>query len=100
MWVARNEDSGAWLRQPGPSNAEIIADSGLFESPVRSTDEERITLPVETVVGVENTRATSLSWPEDARERFTDEMRHHLRSQIEVHLTQETSLTMARIRQI
>ncbi len=96
MWVARSEDGGSWLKRPAPSNAELITSSGLFEWPVRSTDHERITLPVETVIGVENTRATSLSWSKDARERFTEEMRRHLRYQPEVHLTQVTSLTMAR----
>ena len=52
-------------------------------------------LPVEVVIGVENTRATSLSWGEDGRRRFTEELRRHLRSRSDVGLTQETSLTMA-----
>jgi hypothetical protein len=57
-------------------------------------------LPTEVVIGVENTRAIVLSWPEDVRQSFTDELRHYLRSHTEVPLTQLTSLTMARVRPI
>lgn len=95
MWIAR---SGAWLPQP-TVESEIIAHAGLFEAPLHVTDERRLTLPVETVISVENTRATSLSWPAEVRQEFTEEMRRHLSSQTEVHLTQETSLTMARVPQ-
>lgn len=98
MWIARSHDGGAWAKQRKPSLSEIIATTGLFEPAVHTTDAQRMTLPAETVIGVENTRATSLSWPTEVREEFTEEMRHHLRSHTEVHLTQETSLTMARVR--
>lgn len=98
MWVTRSDDNGAWLRQRKLSDAQIIAGTGLFEPAVHTTDARRITLPVEVVIGVENTRATSLSWPDEVRLEFTEEMRRHLRSQTEVHLTQGTSLTMARVR--
>jgi hypothetical protein len=64
---------------------------------VHRTDSQRLVLSAETVVDVENTRATSLSWPEQARREFTTELRRHLSSQTEVHLTQETSLAMARV---
>ena len=40
----------------------------------------------------------SLSWPTDVRRKVTEEPRHPLRGQTEVHLTQQTSLTMARVR--
>jgi hypothetical protein len=46
---------------------------------------------------VENTRATLLSWPDDARRDFTAELRRQIGSATKVHLTQETSLTMARV---
>jgi hypothetical protein len=97
MWAARSDDGGAWLKQHKPASTEIIASTGLFQAPVRTTHTQRIIRPVEAVLGVENTRATSLSWPDDTRQEFTGELRHHLRSQTEVHLTQHTSLTMARV---
>jgi ubiquinone/menaquinone biosynthesis C-methylase UbiE len=96
MWAARG-DGRARVRAPHFAGTEVIADTGLFETPVHKTHTQRIVRPAGTVVGVENTRATSLSWPDDIRQEFTEELRQHLRSQTEVQLTQETSLTMARV---
>lgn len=97
MWVARSDDGGAWVKQQKLSATEIIATAGLFDTAVERTHAERMRLPVEVVIGLENTRATSLSWEEDTRRAFTEELRDHLRSQPEVSLTQETSLTMAQV---
>jgi ubiquinone/menaquinone biosynthesis C-methylase UbiE len=97
MWVARSAD-GFGRRQPQFADTEVIVRTGLFETPVHRTHTQRITSSIETVVAVENTRATSLSWPAKAREEFTAELRHQLGSATEVPLTQETLLTMARVR--
>jgi SAM-dependent methyltransferase len=96
MWAVRTGDDTARTRRR-PADTEIIAGSGLFEDPIERIDAQRMVLPSEVVVGVENTRAMVLSWPEDVRRSFTHELRHYLRSQTEVHLTQRTSLTMARV---
>jgi ubiquinone/menaquinone biosynthesis C-methylase UbiE len=96
MWAARSH-GGARMRQPHFADAKVITRTGLFETPIHKTHTQRIVRPAETVIGVENTRATSLNWPDDIRREFTEELRHHLRSQAEVHLTQQTSLTMARV---
>ena len=96
MWAARTGDDAARTRRR-PDDAQTIAGSNLFEDPVVQTDERRMVLPAEVVIDVENTRAMVLSWPADVRQSFTDELRHYLRSQAEVHLTQLTSLTMARV---
>jgi ubiquinone/menaquinone biosynthesis C-methylase UbiE len=97
MWTARSDDGAAWVRQPHPGATEIVADTGLFETAIHRTHTQRIVRPAETVIGVENTRATSLSWPDDMRRDFTAELRHQIGSAAEVHLTQETSVTMARV---
>jgi ubiquinone/menaquinone biosynthesis C-methylase UbiE len=97
MWAARSDEVGALARGPHFADAEVITGTGLFETPVHKTHSQRIIRSAETVVGVENTRATSLSWPDDIRWDFTEELCHHLRFQTAVHLTQETSLTMARV---
>jgi len=97
MWAARSPDGGARLRGPHFADTEAIAGTGLFETPIHQTHTQRIIRPAEAVIGVENTRAISLSWPDDIRRDFTEELRDHLRSQTEVQLTQETSLTMARV---
>jgi hypothetical protein len=97
MWVARSDDGGAWTKQRRLSDAEIIAATGLFDGPIERAHAQRMTLPVETVIGLENTRATSLGWAPEVRQGFNDELRHHLASQTEVPLSQQTNLTMARV---
>lgn len=98
MWTARSDNGGAWVGRPHPGATEIIAGTGLFEPAICRTHTQRIAQRAETVIGVENTRATSLSWPDDARREFTAELRRQLGAATEVQLTQETSLTMARVR--
>ena len=96
MWLARSADDGAWVTRPADAGA--IAGSGLFEAPVHRAFTERLTRTSEDVIGVENTRATSLSWPDEVRQRFNAELRQRLGSQSEVGLTLEAAVTMARVR--
>jgi ubiquinone/menaquinone biosynthesis C-methylase UbiE len=97
MWTARSEDKAWSVRKP-PADADAIVGSGLFGPPVHRTHRQRATVPADTVIGVENTRAVALSWPADDREAFTAELRSHLGSLTQVTLTLDTSLTMARVR--
>jgi ubiquinone/menaquinone biosynthesis C-methylase UbiE len=97
MWAARGGDGSPRVRGPHFADTEVIAGTGLFQTPVHQTHAQQIVRAAESVIGVENTRATSLSWPDDIRREFTEELRQHLRSQTEVQLTQQTSLTMARV---
>lgn len=97
MWITRSDDQGAWARQPKLSDADLTKASSLFGSPVEWSQSEPMVLPAETVIGLETTRATFLSWPEDVQRGFIDELRRHLQFQVSVPLTQETSLTMARV---
>jgi ubiquinone/menaquinone biosynthesis C-methylase UbiE len=97
MWIARSDDGGAWAKQRKLSDIEIVTAAGLFDSPMEKSHSEPMVLPAEVVIGVENTRATSLSWPEAIRRTFTEELRQHLGTQTEVRLTQETALTMAQV---
>jgi ubiquinone/menaquinone biosynthesis C-methylase UbiE len=96
MWVKRSDHGGAWVKQAKLADTDIITATGLFDTPVGSAHIQRMVLPVETVIGVENTRATSLSWPDETRAEFISELTQALRSHREVSLTQETSVTMAR----
>jgi ubiquinone/menaquinone biosynthesis C-methylase UbiE len=98
MWAARSADRGAWLRQPKPDETEVIAATGLFEPAVQRAHAQRIVRAAEHVIAVENTRATSLSWPVGERQEFTAELRRQLGSAAEVPLVQHTSVTMARVR--
>ncbi len=97
MWTARSEDKAWSVRKP-PADTDAILGSGLFGRSVHRTHRHRTTVPADTVLGVENTRAVTLSWPADVREAFTAELRSHLGSLARVTLTLETSLTMARVR--
>jgi ubiquinone/menaquinone biosynthesis C-methylase UbiE len=99
MWVAHSTDGGAWVRVRRPHFAatEIVAGTGLFEPAIHRSHSQRLVRPAEAVIGVENTRATSLSWPDDVRQEFTAELRRQLGSATEVHVSQETSVTMARV---
>jgi SAM-dependent methyltransferase len=97
MWVARSEDK-AWAARKPPADADAIIGSGLFDQPANRMHQRRTTVAADTVIGVENTRATTLSWSDDVRQEFTAELRSHLGSLAEVPLTLHTSLTMARVR--
>ena len=98
MWAARSHDHGEWVKQRKLSGVDLGAAADLFDAPIERDHDERLTVPAQAVVDVENTRATSLSWDEDVRRGFNRELRHHLRSLSEVHLTQRTRLTMLRAR--
>jgi len=95
LWLARAGDDGAWVTRP--ADAAAISDSGLFEVPVRHAFTQRATYSAEDVIGVENTRATSLSWPQDVRDGFNAELRQSLGGRA-VPLTLEAPVIMARVR--
>ena len=96
MWVARSDDGGNWLRRPGPTIAESIGESGYFGTAVGTSYSTRLSVPASSVVDLENTRATSLSWPDDERRAFTKELRGHLPTE-SVGLTQVATVTMAQV---
>jgi ubiquinone/menaquinone biosynthesis C-methylase UbiE len=97
MWIARSEDGGRWIGQQNIPPIDFTGSARFFGPPVKRSHAQRIVLPAETVVGLESTRATFLSWPEQVRQDFLTELRHSLRATVEVPLTQETSLAMARV---
>jgi SAM-dependent methyltransferase len=93
MWLARADHAGAWVTRP--ANADAIAGSGLFGPPAEQTFAHRILRQADDVIGVENTRATSLSWPAYKRDAFNAELRERLRDLPEVGVTVAASVTMA-----
>jgi SAM-dependent methyltransferase len=93
MWLARSADDGAWVTRRADGDA--ISGSGLFGPPVHRTFARRIVRPAEDVIGVENTRATSLSWPDEVRRAFSAELRELLGPQSSVSVTVTSSVTMA-----
>jgi len=94
MWVARSDDGGSWLRRP--TTAEIIGESGYFGAAAEASYSARLRVPASSAVDLENTRATALSWPEDERRAFTEELRGHLATE-SVGLTQVATVTTAQV---
>jgi SAM-dependent methyltransferase len=93
MWLARADGAGAWVTRPADSAA--VRGSGLFGPPAERTFAHRIVRQARDVIGVENTRATSLSWPSRDRDAFSAELRERLRELPEVGVTVAASVTMA-----
>jgi ubiquinone/menaquinone biosynthesis C-methylase UbiE len=96
LWVRHGDTGGAWDRRP--SDPAAIAATGLFGTPVCLADRQRTTLPAGTVIALESTRATFLSWPHDSQCHFTEELGQLLASLPTVDLTRHTSVTMAQVR--
>lgn len=98
LWIARSEDGGAWAHRRPKSDAEKLAASGLFETPVERAHAARLTLPVATVLDLEHTRATVRSYSVEVRAGFGAALREALAGDADVSLTQHTRLTLARLR--
>lgn len=93
LWAARDDSGGAWLN--AVPERQAIAATGLFAEAVGRRETQRLTLPAGTVLDVERTRATYLSWPEGTRREFTAELAKLLRPHPEISLTRWTTVTMA-----
>jgi SAM-dependent methyltransferase len=93
LWLARAGTVGAWVTRPGDGDA--IGGSGLFGPPAEQMFAHRIARQARDVIGVENTRATSLSWPAEVRRAFNAELRERLGDLPEVGVTVTASVTMA-----
>lgn len=94
MWVDRSDDGGMWLRRPGLTRAQAIDASGHFASPLKTSFCARRSRSASEVVNLESTRATALSWTDDDRRAFIEELRGGLCSS-PVDLTEVAHITMA-----
>jgi SAM-dependent methyltransferase len=93
IWRARSANDGAWVTRP--ADDEAISGSGLFGPPAYRTFSRRLTRSAADAIGVENTRATSLSWPDDERSEFSAELGRLLSRRDPVGVTVTSSVTMA-----
>ena len=85
-----------WTDQP--SWAAALRETTLFGEVVEASHETGVRRPAGTVVGVECTRATFLSFGETDKAGFARELRRLLEPSPEVDLVQETFLAMAPVR--
>jgi ubiquinone/menaquinone biosynthesis C-methylase UbiE len=95
LWVTHGDTDGAWQRRP--SDPGTVSATGLFGTPVSLSDSQQTVLPPGDVIALETTRGAFLSWPADAQRRFIGDLRQLLEPHAAVHLTRETSVTMAQV---
>jgi ubiquinone/menaquinone biosynthesis C-methylase UbiE len=97
-WIKHSTDGGAWARTKKPTVAELLAATDLFDAPLERSHSERVTLRPETVLGVERTRATYLSYDAPTQRSFDADLLAALRGLDEVAVEIQTNATMARVR--
>jgi ubiquinone/menaquinone biosynthesis C-methylase UbiE len=81
-----------------PSWVPSLQDTTLFGQPVETTHERDLRLRSETLVGVESTRATFLSYGKTEQAAFRADLRQLLEFSADVEVVQETLLAMAQRR--
>jgi SAM-dependent methyltransferase len=93
LWVRYSRQTGD--RADRPSWLAELRDSGLFGATVEAGHTTGLRLPAETVIGVERTRATFLSYTEQEQAGFTAELTALLEPGSPVDVGQESFLAMA-----
>ena len=93
LWVRYSRQTGAWADQPAWLPA--LRDSELFGRTVEASHRTALRLSAETVLGVERTRATFLSYTERDQADFTAELTRLLGPGSAVDLIQDSFLAMA-----
>lgn len=95
LWVKYSRRAEPWADRP--AWAAGLRETTLFGEPVEARHTRALRLPADTVLGVERTRATFLSYREQDRAGFTADLRALLKPSSHVELAQETLLAMARV---
>jgi ubiquinone/menaquinone biosynthesis C-methylase UbiE len=85
--IVRSASQPAWVA--------ALQETALFGETVELTHTRALTVPVQTVLGVERTRATFLSYSEQDKAGFTADLSALLEPGSRVDLSQETFLAMA-----
>lgn len=93
LWIKYSRERVKWT--PRPPWYEPLREMDLFGDVVEVSWELALRLPVDTVLGVECTRATFLSFGEADRVGFAADLKKLLETIPYVALTQETFLAMA-----
>jgi SAM-dependent methyltransferase len=92
LWMRYSRQT-AWADRP--VWAAGLRETALFGEPVETRHARALQLPAETVLGLERTRATFLSYGEQDQVGFTADLRALLTPGSQVDLAQETLLAMA-----
>jgi len=93
LWMRYSRQTGKWTDQPAWVTA--LRQTTLFGGTVEASHTRALRLPAQTVMGVERTRATFLSYSKQDQANFTADLRMLLKPSSHVDLVQETLLAMA-----
>ncbi len=94
LWMRYSRrQTGKWTDQPARVTA--LRQTTLFGGTVEASHTRALRLPAQTVLGVERTRATFLSYSKQDQASFTADLRMLLEPSSHVDLVQETLLAMA-----
>jgi SAM-dependent methyltransferase len=93
LWMRYSRQAGKWTGQPAWVTA--LRQTTLFSGIVEARHTRALRLPAQTVLGVERTRATFLSYSKQDQANFTAGLRTLLEPGSHVDLVQETFLAMA-----
>lgn len=92
LWMRYSRQS-AWAEQPAWLTA--LRETPLFGAPVEASQARATRLPAQTVLGVERTRATFLSYSQQDQADFTADLEALLEHGSRIDVVQETFLAMA-----
>ncbi len=95
LWVRHSRQTGKWADQP--AWLTTLRETRLFGETVEASHTRAIHLPAETVIGVERTRATFLTYAEQDQAEFTADLKALLEPGSHIDLIQESFLAMAPI---
>jgi SAM-dependent methyltransferase len=93
LWARHNRANTKFAS--GPSWAGSLRETDLFGRVIEGTHEQPLELPAATVLGVECTRATYLSFSDSVRKSFATDLEALLLPTPTISLVQETYLAMA-----
>jgi ubiquinone/menaquinone biosynthesis C-methylase UbiE len=93
LWLTYSGHGGIWADQPPWLTA--LRDTPLFGATVEASHTRALRLPAQTVLDLERTRATFLSFSERGQAGFTADLTELLGQGSHVDLVQETILAMA-----
>jgi ubiquinone/menaquinone biosynthesis C-methylase UbiE len=95
LWVRCTRDASEWV--PSAPWAEGFRDNELFGAVTEATHEQPLSLSAESVMAVERTRATFLSFDVDRRREFSAGLARLLEGSPAFDVIQETCLAMAHV---
>jgi ubiquinone/menaquinone biosynthesis C-methylase UbiE len=96
LWLRYSRQTEKWADRP-PVWLTALRETRLFGETVEASDTRALRLPAETVIGVESTRATFLSYAEQDQADFTTDLRTLLEPGSHIDLIQESFLAMASV---